>query len=181
MSPKMRHAPARSAKMLRRSNRVKTGSERRFILVFAASPGRVASELVVPFPHPRNRLDPAFRQLVDDIYGLMTRRPVPPLEAIPGDWAIAPLVAHGPAEAGAAADALRPPLSPGHTRGERLGVASGGPGGRHGCGFNCGGIDGWWHQLLPAGQFPEDYLASNPDWQFGAKAGTAVVRPPARD
>jgi NitT/TauT family transport system ATP-binding protein len=47
------------------------------ILVFAASPGRVASELRVPFPHPRNRLDPAFRQLVDDIYGLMTRRPVP--------------------------------------------------------------------------------------------------------
>jgi NitT/TauT family transport system ATP-binding protein len=47
------------------------------ILVFSASPGRVASELRVPFPHPRNRLDPAFRQLVDDIYGLMTRRPVP--------------------------------------------------------------------------------------------------------
>ena len=47
------------------------------ILVFASNPGRVASELRVPFPHPRNRLDPAFRQLVDDIYGLMTRRPVP--------------------------------------------------------------------------------------------------------
>ena len=47
------------------------------ILVFASSPGRVASELRVPFPHPRNRLDPAFRQLVDDIYGLMTRRPLP--------------------------------------------------------------------------------------------------------
>ena len=47
------------------------------ILVFASSPGRVANELLVPFPHPRNRLDPAFRQLVDDIYGLMTRRPVP--------------------------------------------------------------------------------------------------------
>src|SRR3954451_12742037 len=47
------------------------------ILLFSASPGRVASELRVPFPHPRNRLDPAFRQLVDDIYGLMTRRPVP--------------------------------------------------------------------------------------------------------
>ena len=32
----------------------------------------------MPFPHPRNRLDPAFRQLVDDIYALMTRRvPVP--------------------------------------------------------------------------------------------------------
>jgi NitT/TauT family transport system ATP-binding protein len=48
------------------------------ILVFSSNPGRVASELVVPFPHPRNRLDPAFRQMVDDIYALMTRRaPVP--------------------------------------------------------------------------------------------------------
>lgn len=52
------------------------------ILVFSASPGRVASELRVPFPHPRNRLDPAFRQLVDDIYGLMTRRPVPSPRAV---------------------------------------------------------------------------------------------------
>jgi len=47
------------------------------ILVFASSPGRVATDLRVSFPHPRNRLDPAFRQMVDDIYGLMTRRPVP--------------------------------------------------------------------------------------------------------
>ncbi|MBV8868206.1 MAG: nitrate/sulfonate/bicarbonate ABC transporter ATP-binding protein [Acetobacteraceae bacterium] len=44
------------------------------ILVFSSNPGRVAHELPVPFPHPRNRLDPAFRELVDDIYGLMTRR-----------------------------------------------------------------------------------------------------------
>jgi NitT/TauT family transport system ATP-binding protein len=47
------------------------------ILVFSANPGRVASELRVAFPHPRNRLDPAFRQMVDDIYALMTRRPAP--------------------------------------------------------------------------------------------------------
>jgi NitT/TauT family transport system ATP-binding protein len=47
------------------------------ILVFSSNPGRVASELRVPFPHPRNRLDPAFRQMVDDIYALMTRRPAP--------------------------------------------------------------------------------------------------------
>jgi NitT/TauT family transport system ATP-binding protein len=46
------------------------------ILVFSSNPGRVASELKVPFPHPRERLDSAFRQLVDDIYALMTRRPV---------------------------------------------------------------------------------------------------------
>ena len=44
------------------------------VLVFSSNPGRVASELVVPFAHPRNRLDPAFRQMVDDIYALMTRR-----------------------------------------------------------------------------------------------------------
>src|SRR5271166_3922186 len=54
------------------------------ILVFASNPGRVASELRVPFPHPRNRLDGAFRQMVDDIYGLMTRRaPVEPKTAAP--------------------------------------------------------------------------------------------------
>jgi NitT/TauT family transport system ATP-binding protein len=47
------------------------------ILVFSSNPGRVASELRVNFPHPRNRLDPDFRQLVDDIYALMTRRPKP--------------------------------------------------------------------------------------------------------
>jgi len=47
------------------------------ILVFSSNPGRVASELKVPFPHPRNRHDPAFRKMVDDIYALMTRRPVP--------------------------------------------------------------------------------------------------------
>ena len=44
------------------------------ILLFSANPGRVAHELRVPFPHPRNRLAPAFRKLVDDIYALMTRR-----------------------------------------------------------------------------------------------------------
>jgi NitT/TauT family transport system ATP-binding protein len=47
------------------------------ILVFSSNPGRVASEVPVSFPHPRNRVDPAFRQMVDDIYALMTRRPVP--------------------------------------------------------------------------------------------------------
>ena len=49
------------------------------ILVFSSNPGRVASEIQVNFPHPRDRHDPAFRQMVDDIYALMTRRtPTPP-------------------------------------------------------------------------------------------------------
>ncbi len=37
-----------------------------------------------PSPHPRNRQDPAFRQMVDDIYALMTRRPAPAPPAAPG-------------------------------------------------------------------------------------------------
>ena len=45
------------------------------IMLLAANPGRVAAEIKVEFPHPRNRLDPAFRALVDDIYAKMTARP----------------------------------------------------------------------------------------------------------
>ncbi|MBV8456021.1 MAG: nitrate/sulfonate/bicarbonate ABC transporter ATP-binding protein [Acetobacteraceae bacterium] len=47
------------------------------ILVFSSNPGRVVHEIRVSFKHPRNRLDPAFRTMVDDIYALMTRRPPP--------------------------------------------------------------------------------------------------------
>jgi NitT/TauT family transport system ATP-binding protein len=46
------------------------------ILVFSSNPGRVVSEIHVDLPQPRSRLDPKFRQLVDDIYALMTSRPV---------------------------------------------------------------------------------------------------------
>ncbi|MBN8905688.1 MAG: ABC transporter ATP-binding protein, partial [Rhodospirillales bacterium] len=58
------------------------------ILVFSSNPGRVATELRVTFPHPRNRLAPAFRQMVDDIYALMTRRAAPPDGRTPGAPAI---------------------------------------------------------------------------------------------
>ena len=60
------------------------------VLVFSSNPGRIATELKVPFPHPRNRLAPDFRQMVDDIYALMTRRPTPPRPPAPGTVA-APL------------------------------------------------------------------------------------------
>lgn len=45
------------------------------ILVFSSNPGRVAAEIEVALPQPRDRLDPPFRALVDDIYARMTARP----------------------------------------------------------------------------------------------------------
>src|SRR4051812_42647709 len=52
------------------------------ILVFSRNPGHVIAEINVALPHPRNRLDPFFQELVDDIYGLMTRRQVPSVRAV---------------------------------------------------------------------------------------------------
>ncbi len=54
------------------------------VLVFSSNPGRVRAELPVPLKHPRNRLDPVFRKLVDDIYALMTQRPVQAAAPVPG-------------------------------------------------------------------------------------------------
>jgi NitT/TauT family transport system ATP-binding protein len=57
------------------------------ILVFSSNPGRVAAEFKVDLPHPRNRLDPSFRRLVDQLYARMTQRAeikTPRLEGIPG-------------------------------------------------------------------------------------------------
>ena len=45
------------------------------ILVFSSNPGRVVAEIKVDLPRPRDRLDPPFRALVDDIYARMTARP----------------------------------------------------------------------------------------------------------
>jgi NitT/TauT family transport system ATP-binding protein len=47
------------------------------VLVFSSNPGRVAAEFKIDLAHPRNRLDPAFRQLVETLYARMTQRPEP--------------------------------------------------------------------------------------------------------
>ncbi|MDR3373442.1 MAG: nitrate/sulfonate/bicarbonate ABC transporter ATP-binding protein [Ancalomicrobiaceae bacterium] len=46
------------------------------IIVLSSNPGRIAAEIRVNLAHPRNRLDPEFRQLVNEIYARMTARPV---------------------------------------------------------------------------------------------------------
>jgi len=45
------------------------------VLVFGSNPGRVLSEIAVTLPQPRNRLDPAFREIVERLYVAMTSRP----------------------------------------------------------------------------------------------------------
>src|SRR5438105_1894283 len=46
------------------------------ILVFSSNPGRIVADIKVDLPRPRSRLAPKFRELVDDIYELMTARPL---------------------------------------------------------------------------------------------------------
>jgi NitT/TauT family transport system ATP-binding protein len=45
------------------------------LLIFSSNPGRVAGELTVDLPQPRNTQDPRFRALVDRVYVEMTARP----------------------------------------------------------------------------------------------------------
>ena len=42
------------------------------VVIFSANPGRIAAEIKIDLPYPRNRNTEAFRKLVDDIYGRMT-------------------------------------------------------------------------------------------------------------
>src|SRR5271165_4442268 len=44
------------------------------ILVLASNPGHIAAEIRVPLPQPRNRLDAAFHDIVDEIYSILTSR-----------------------------------------------------------------------------------------------------------
>ncbi|WP_293775804.1 nitrate/sulfonate/bicarbonate ABC transporter ATP-binding protein [uncultured Oxalicibacterium sp.] len=46
------------------------------ILVMTSSPGRIGTEIAVNLPRPRNADSPAVRALIDQVYGLMTMRPV---------------------------------------------------------------------------------------------------------
>jgi NitT/TauT family transport system ATP-binding protein len=45
------------------------------ILVFSSNPGRILAEIKVDLPQPRNRLDPKFRQLVDDMTATPAGKP----------------------------------------------------------------------------------------------------------
>jgi NitT/TauT family transport system ATP-binding protein len=46
------------------------------VLLFSTNPGRVVTEIKIDIPHPRERTDPAFEDMVDRIYVEMTARRV---------------------------------------------------------------------------------------------------------
>jgi NitT/TauT family transport system ATP-binding protein len=48
------------------------------ILLFSTNPGHIIREIKVDLPQPRARLDPQFRDLVEEIYVAMTARPTAP-------------------------------------------------------------------------------------------------------
>ena len=47
------------------------------IMIIDSNPGKISTELRVNFPHPRNVSDPLFKDMVDHIYTLMTRKAAP--------------------------------------------------------------------------------------------------------
>ncbi|WP_245644030.1 ABC transporter ATP-binding protein [Paraburkholderia oxyphila] len=44
------------------------------IQLLGGSPARIVADMNVQLPHPRNRLDPAFREIVNEIYSVLTSR-----------------------------------------------------------------------------------------------------------
>jgi len=45
------------------------------ILIFSSDPGRIRAEIPVPLPRPRDPTTPAFRQIVDQVYTILTTVP----------------------------------------------------------------------------------------------------------
>jgi len=44
------------------------------VFVLSSHPGRIAAEIPVTLPHPRNRLDQEFHDIVDEFYSILTAR-----------------------------------------------------------------------------------------------------------
>jgi NitT/TauT family transport system ATP-binding protein len=52
------------------------------VLILASNPGHIAAEILIPIPHPRNRLEDEFRSVVDEIYSVLTARTVASIGAL---------------------------------------------------------------------------------------------------
>ncbi len=45
------------------------------IIIFGSDPGHIRTEIAVPLPRPRDVTSPAFRQIVDEVYSVLTTAP----------------------------------------------------------------------------------------------------------
>jgi NitT/TauT family transport system ATP-binding protein len=52
------------------------------VLLLSSNPGRIAAEIPVTIPHPRNRLEDEFRCIVDEIYSVLTARTIESIGAL---------------------------------------------------------------------------------------------------
>ncbi len=52
------------------------------LIVLSSNPARVAAEIAVTSPRPRNRLDDEFESVVDEVYGVLTARTIATLGAM---------------------------------------------------------------------------------------------------
>ncbi|MDR3325952.1 MAG: nitrate/sulfonate/bicarbonate ABC transporter ATP-binding protein [Rhodospirillaceae bacterium] len=46
------------------------------VLIFSSDPGRIKEEVLVPLSHPRDKESSAFKAIVDQVYSIMTQRPL---------------------------------------------------------------------------------------------------------
>jgi NitT/TauT family transport system ATP-binding protein len=53
------------------------------IIILSSDPGRIRSEIQIDLPRPRNADSAEVRALIDEVYGLMTMRPVQEAAAVP--------------------------------------------------------------------------------------------------
>ncbi len=53
------------------------------VLIFSSDPGRVKAEIPVSLPHPRDTEATAFKQIVDEVYAIMTQQPTRAIGAAP--------------------------------------------------------------------------------------------------
>ncbi len=51
------------------------------VVILASNPGRIAAEVPVSLPFPRNRLDDSFRAIVEEIYTILTSRTMESIDA----------------------------------------------------------------------------------------------------
>ena len=52
------------------------------LIILSSNPARIAAEIAITMPHPRNRLDEEFGNIVDNVYAVLTARTIASLSAL---------------------------------------------------------------------------------------------------